>query len=77
VHTSQPGISKQLKLLEQQLGAVLLARSAGRIVRSTDNGEQVFEAAKRILRETEGLARMGQDFMGQESGHLTVATLHT
>ncbi len=77
VHTSQPGISKQLRLLEQQLGTVLLARNSSRIVGLTDNGEKVYEAAQRILRETRGLAQMGEDFMGQQSGRLTIATLHT
>ncbi|WP_338617407.1 LysR substrate-binding domain-containing protein [Pigmentiphaga sp. CHJ604] len=77
VHTSQPGISKQIKLLEQQLGATLLNRSAGRIVGLTEAGNRVFETAKRVLRETDSLAHMGQDFLREESGRLVIATLHT
>jgi LysR family cys regulon transcriptional activator len=77
VHTSQPGISKQLKLLEQQLGTTLLNRSMGRIIGLTDAGSRVYETAKRVLRETDSLAHMGQDFMAEESGRLTIATLHT
>jgi LysR family cys regulon transcriptional activator len=77
IHTSQPGISKQIKLLEQQLGTPLLARSAARIIGLTDAGERVLDAARRILRETDGLAQMGRDFMKQETGTLTIVSLHT
>jgi LysR family cys regulon transcriptional activator len=77
VHTSQPGVSKQIRLLEQQLGTALLARTSSRVVGLTDAGERVLEAARRIVRETDGLTQMGRDLMKQETGRLTIASLHT
>ncbi|CAN5721759.1 CysB family HTH-type transcriptional regulator [soil metagenome] len=77
VDTSQPAVSKQLKLLEQELGTTLMTRNASRLIGLTDSGERVYEAAKRVLRETTGIAQMGQDFMQMESGRLTIAALHT
>ncbi len=77
VFTSQPGISKQVQLLEEELGATLLVRERSRIKGLTEAGERVFEAAKRVMRETDGLKQMGQDFLQQESGQLGIASLHT
>jgi LysR family cys regulon transcriptional activator len=77
LHTSQPGISKQIKLLEQQLGTTLLTRSAGRVTGLTEGGERVLGAARRILKELDSLKLMGADFLGQESGQFVVATMHT
>ncbi|MCK9513859.1 MAG: LysR substrate-binding domain-containing protein [Pigmentiphaga sp.] len=77
LHTSQPGISKQIRLLESRMGTSLLIRKSGRIIGLTDYGEQAWLAAKRILKEFEGLKQMGDDVLRQDSGRLTIATLHS
>jgi DNA-binding transcriptional LysR family regulator len=77
LHTSQPGISRQIRLLEKQLGTELLARRNGRIAGLTESGAQALKTARRILKESDSLRMMSEDFLHQESGTLTVATLHT
>lgn len=77
VNASQPGISKQIRLLEQQLGTTLLLRSASRILGLTESGERVLDAGRRILREAEGLTQMEHDLMAPETGRLKIVTLHT
>jgi LysR family cys regulon transcriptional activator len=77
VQTSQPGISRQIKLLEQELGTTLFMRSPTRIVGLTESGERVLDIARRVLRDTDSLAQMGEDFLRRESGRLSIATVHT
>ncbi|GAB7544004.1 LysR substrate-binding domain-containing protein [Cupriavidus sp. 8B] len=74
--TSQPGISKQLKLLEEEVGATLLVRRRNRIVGLTPAGEVAVTIAKRILRDVERLRLLGRDFSESPSGTLTVAATH-
>jgi LysR family cys regulon transcriptional activator len=75
--TSQPGVSKQIKLLEVELGIDIFVRNGKRIVAITDPGKAVLEIAKRVLHETENLKQVGQEFLTQDSGSLTIATTHT
>ena len=77
LHTSQPGISRQVRLLEEQLGAKVLARNGGRIVGLTECGVLVVRTARRVVKEANSLALMSQDFMKQAEGKLSVGTLHT
>ncbi len=77
LYTSQPGISRQIKLLEEELGVDVFLRNGKRIVAITEPGKAVLEIARRILCETENLKRVGQDFSARDSGSLTVATTHT
>jgi LysR family cys regulon transcriptional activator len=76
LHTSQPGISRQVRLLEQQLGINILARRAGRIVGVTEHGERVINSAKAIMKEVGSLKLMGDEMLGQETGELRIAALH-
>lgn len=75
--TSQPGVSKQIKLLEEELGAVIFERNAKRFVALTEPGQAVVEIAKRILQEADNLKRVGADFAGGDSGTLSIAATHT
>ncbi len=75
--TSQPGVSKQIKLLEVELGIDIFVRNGKRIVAITDPGKAVLEIAQRVLHETENLKQVGQEFRTQDSGSLTIATTHT
>jgi DNA-binding transcriptional LysR family regulator len=76
LHTSQPGISRQIRVLEQQLGTLVFARARGRIVGLTQSGEFVAASAKRITKEAESLTLMGADFLHQVTGRLRIGTLH-
>lgn len=75
--TSQPGISKQIKLLEEELGLVIFERSAKRFTGLTEPGRAVIEISKRILGEAENLKRVGDDYAAGENGRLAIAATHT
>lgn len=77
LHTSQPGISRQIRILERELGTVILARDAGRIVGATDSGLLVIARARRVIHEANSLAAMKQEFMQLTSGRLSIGSLHT
>lgn len=75
--TSQPGVSKQIRLLEEELGIDIFVRNGKRLVAVTDPGREVLDIARRVLQETENLKHVGREFKQQESGTLTIATTHT
>ena len=77
LHTSQPGISKQIKLLEDELGVEILVRNGKRVTAVTPPGKAILAIAQRILQETENLKQAAQDYSNQDSGSLTIATTHT
>ncbi len=77
LYTSQPGISKQIKLLEEELAIDIFVRNGKRIVALTEPGKAVLEIARRMLHETDNLKQVGQEFSRQDSGSLTIATTHT
>ena len=77
LYTSQPGISKQIKLLEEELGIEIFVRSGKRIVAVTEPGKAVLDIVNRILLEAENLRQVGEEFQAQDSGQLTIATTHT
>ncbi|HNM22980.1 MAG TPA: CysB family HTH-type transcriptional regulator [Rhodocyclaceae bacterium] len=77
LYTSQPGISKQVRLLEDELGIVIFERSGKRFVGVTEPGRAVLTIAERILQEAENLRRVGADFAGGDSGRLVLAATHT
>jgi len=74
--TSQPGVSKQVRLLEEEVGAVLLVRQGNRVTGLTEPGRVVVEMARRVLRDIEGIKSVGPDFAKEEAGSLVVATTH-
>lgn len=77
LHTSQPGISKQIRLLEDELGVQILVRNGKRVVDVTEPGRLVVDIAARILRETDNLKQVGREFGTAGTGALTIATTHT
>ncbi|GAB4121926.1 MAG: CysB family HTH-type transcriptional regulator [Sideroxydans sp.] len=77
LYTSQPGVSKQIKLLEEELGIDIFVRNGKRIVALTEPGKAVLGIAQRVLHETDNLKQVGQEFSRQDSGSLTIATTHT
>ncbi len=77
LYTSQPGISKQVKLLEDELGVAIFERSGKRFTGVTEPGKVVLEIAQRILREAENLKRASAEFATGDSGRLVLAATHT
>ncbi len=75
--TSQPGISKQIRMLETELGVTVFERSGKRLTGITAAGRVVLDLAAKILSETANLARAGADFAVEAKGQLTLATTHT
>jgi LysR family cys regulon transcriptional activator len=77
LHTSQPGISKQIKSLEDELGVEIFVRHGKRLAAITEPGKAVLAIAERILAEAGNLKRAGEEFANEKLGSLTVATTHT
>ena len=77
LHTSQPGISKQIGLLERELGVDIFVRRGKRLVAVTEPGKTILEIAGRILQDSANLRRVGDEFSREDSGTLTIATTHT
>jgi len=77
LHTSQPGITKQIRLLEDELGVEIFVRNGKRVVEVTPPGKTILSIAQRILQEADNLKLAAQDFSNQDSGNLTIATTHT
>lgn len=75
--TSQPGISKQIRLLEEELGITIFERSGKRLTGVTAPGHVVIDMARKVLRETQNMKRVGDDFAAEASGILSIATTHT
>lgn len=77
LYTSQPGVSKQIRLLEEELGITIFERSGKRLTGITEPGRQVLAIVARLLEDLGNLKRIGADYAGQTSGTLDVATTHT
>jgi len=77
LHTSQPGVSKQIHLLEEELGVKILVRHGKRVADITEPGRIILGIAERILHDTDNLKKVGTDFGEEDSGSLTIATTHT
>jgi len=75
--TSQPGISKAILELEEELGVDIFARHGKRLKRVTEPGQQVLKSVEIIMREVANLKRIGEEFSKQDAGTLSIATTHT
>lgn len=75
--TSQPGVSKQLKLLEEELGIEIFIRHGKRLTGITEPGRQVLAIAERMLRDVDNLKQVGAEFSREAAGRLGIATTHT
>ena len=77
LHTSQPGVSKAILELEQELGVDIFARHGKRLKRVTEPGQHVLKSIDLILREIGNLKRIGEQYSAQDTGTLSIATTHT
>ncbi len=77
LHTSQPGVSKAIIELEEELGVEIFARHGKRLKRITEPGQHVLRSIELIMREVGNLKRIGEQFSAEDSGTLSIATTHT
>ena len=77
LHTSQPGVSKAIIELEEELGIEIFARHGKRLKRITEPGQHVLQSIEVILREVGNLRKIGDQYSAQDSGTLSIATTHT
>jgi len=77
LHTSQPGVSKAIRELENELGVEIFVRHGKRLTHITEPGQQMLASVENILREVANLKRIGAEFAGRDAGTLSIATTHT
>lgn len=77
LHTSQPGVSKAIIELEDELGIEIFTRHGKRLKRITEPGQHVLKSVEVIMREVGNLRRIGEEYSKQDSGTLSIATTHT
>ncbi len=75
--TSQPGVSKQIRLLEEELGVDIFIRHGKRLVGVTEPGKEILAIAGRVLRDLDNLRQVGREFAAEDVGELAIATTHT
>ncbi|HEY6774112.1 MAG TPA: CysB family HTH-type transcriptional regulator [Oxalicibacterium sp.] len=77
LYTSQPGVSRQIRELEEELGVDIFERNGKRLTGLTDPGRGILQIIDRLLLEAENLQRASREYTAQEIGTLAVATTHT
>lgn len=77
LYTSQPGISKQIRLLEDELGVQIFIRNGKRIVAISEPGKAVLKIAENVMREIQNIKKIGAEFAKTDVGSLKIATTHT
>ena len=77
LYTSQPGISKQIRLLEDELGVEIFSRSGKHLTRITPAGEAILKTSGEILRKVDSIKQVAQEFSNERKGSLSIATTHT
>ncbi len=77
LYTSQPGISKQIRMLEDELGVEIFARSGKHLTRITPAGEVILRIAGEILRKVDAIRQVAQEYSDESKGSLSIATTHT
>jgi LysR family cys regulon transcriptional activator len=75
--TSQPGVSKQIRLLEEELGVDIFVRHGKRLVAITEPGQAILNIATRVLRDLDNIRQVSREFAAEDVGELTIATTHT
>ena len=75
--TSQPGVSRQIRELEEELGIDIFERNGKRLTGLTEPGKEVLEIVERLLLEAENLQRAGETYSGKTTGTLSIAATHT
>ncbi|MDR2240312.1 MAG: CysB family HTH-type transcriptional regulator [Zoogloeaceae bacterium] len=77
LHTSQPGVSRQIRLLEEELGFRIFERSGKRLTGVTEPGQAALDVTARVLEELKNLKRVGENYASETNGTLNIATTHT
>ncbi len=77
LHTSQPGVSKQIQLLEEELNLLIFQRNGKRLTGISEPGKQILKLAANVMFELQNIKRVGDEFSQVEAGMLTIATTHT
>lgn len=77
LYTSQPGISKQIRLLEEELGVEIFTRNGKNLSKVTPAGEQVLQLAQEMLERAENIKKIAQEYSNKDKGALSIATTHT
>ena len=77
LHTSQPGVSRQILELEEELGCQIFERRGRRLASLTEPGRAALAIAERVLDDVEALRRVGREWTDSAAGTLTIATTHT
>src|SRR3954468_14552243 len=77
LHTSQPGVSKQIRALEEELGTDIFVRQGRRFTAITDAGREIVNAIDRILGDIANLRAVGAEFAHHAKGTLAVGVTHT
>ena len=77
LYTSQPGVSKQIRLLEEELGVQVFARVGRHLTHVTPAGQEILRLAGGILQQVEAIRRVAQEFQDETRGELSIATTHT
>ncbi len=77
LHTSQPGVSKQIRLLEGELGVEIFSRSGKHLTHITPIGHTIIEQAGQVLRKVENIKQAAHEFRDEKTGSLSIATTHT
>jgi LysR family transcriptional regulator, cys regulon transcriptional activator len=77
LHTSQPGVSRQIRALEEELGAAIFVRQGRRFAAITDAGREIIAGVERVLAELANLKAVGEEFAHRARGQLAVAVTHT
>ena len=77
LYTSQPGISKQIRALEDELGVEIFSRNGKHLTHVTPAGEAVLKVAGEILQRVESIRQLAQEFRDENKGSLSIATTHT
>ena len=77
MHTSQPGVSRQIRELEDELGVEIFIRAGKRLTGLTPPGETLLPIVERLLLEADNLRRVGQDYADSAQGRLSIAATHS
>jgi len=77
LNTSQPGVSKQIQLLEDEVGVQIFQRNGKRLTGLTEPGQQVFDSVAEIIREEKNIKRVSEEYEKKDTGNFTIATTHT
>lgn len=75
--TSQPGVSRQIRELEEELGVDIFVRNGKRLIGLTDPGKGILQIVEKLLQEAENLRQASKEYSGETTGTLTVAATHT